>query len=65
MLGAAHSDSSLENDGLMARSRAVGEGTDGLGALVFIRHKEIVQTFMAKCLKEPFSTREGLSKNAW
>lgn len=65
MQGAAHSDSSLKNDGLMARSRTVGKGADGLGALVFICHKEIVQTFMAECLKEPFSTTEGLIKHVW
>lgn len=60
---AAHNDSSLENDRLMARSRAVSKGADGLGALVFVCHEEIVQAFMAKCLKEPFSMmREGLIK---
>ena len=60
--GAAHIDSSLKNDRLLARSRAVGEGADGLGALVVVRHEEIVQAFMAKRLKEPFAMIEGLIK---
>ena len=62
MQGAAHSDSSLENSGPMARSRAVGKGTDGLGTLVFICRKEIVQAFMAQRLKEPFSEDKSSSK---
>lgn len=61
----AYSDSSLEHNGLMARSRAVGKSADGLGALIFVCHEEIVQAFMAKCLKKPFARREGLIKNVW
>lgn len=59
---AAYGDSPFENERLIARSRAVGKGADGLGALVFVCHEEIVQAFMAKRLKEPFAMREGLIK---
>ena len=52
---AAHSDSSLENDGLVTRSRAIGEGADGLGALVLVCHDEIVQAFMANRFEKPFA----------
>lgn len=62
---AAYSDSSLEHNRLMARSRAVGKGADGLGALIFVCHEEIVQAFMAKCLEKPFARREGLIKHVW
>lgn len=60
---AAHIHSSLKNDRLLARSGAVGKGADGLGALVFVRHKQIVQAFVAQRLKEPFAMRrDGLVK---
>ena len=60
---AAHIHSSLKNDRLLARSGTVGKGADGLGALVFVRHEEIVQAFIAQRLKEPFAMRrEGLVK---
>ena len=62
---AAHSDSSLENNGLTARSRAECKGADCLGALVFVSHEQIVQPLMAKRLKEPLATREGLIKCVW
>lgn len=62
---AAHSDSSLENDRLMARSSAVGKGADGLGAFVFVCHEEVVQTLVAKRLKEPFALRKGLINHLW
>lgn len=55
-----HFDSSLKNDRRLARSGAVGEGADGLGTLVFVRHEEVVQAFMPKRLKEPFAMSECL-----
>ena len=49
----------------MARSGTVGKGTDGLGALVFVGHEEIIQALMAKCLKEPLAASQGLAKHVW
>lgn len=50
-------DSSFEDDRIMSWALTVGEGTDGLGAFVFVSDKEIVQAIVTKGLEKPFTVR--------
>ena len=52
---ATYSHSALKDQRPMAWPLAVSEGADGLGALVFVGHEQIIEAFMTKSLKKPFS----------
>lgn len=45
----------LEENGLVAGTGRVTESADCLGRLVFVGGQEVVETFMAEVLHEPFA----------
>ena len=52
-----HLDPSFKDERSMSWAFTVGEGTNGLGAFVFVSDKEIVQAIVTKGLEKPFSVR--------
>lgn len=47
---------SLEQDWLVARALREAESAHRLGALVFVRHEEVVETSVSYVLHEPFAS---------